>query len=453
MNLPVNRRLSIFLFAYGAIVFAQAPQTTVSIPRQLTLPEAESLLLQRNLAIAVNRQQLEAAEAAKLVASYKPNPSIQLGAEQFPAYSPLSGSVPRFFSTNSDAGAQPTYTFLFTKVVERGGKRDLRTKQADAQVGAARAQILDTLRQQLFQLRQAYGAALLARQNLDIAGQALKEYEQTESLTETRVQNGDAAQLELYRIRSGKLPYQQAVVQAGVNYQQACLDVLNLLNSRREEVVMEPTPPGPNSPTGGAPLDISGSFTDRILTTNLDELKQIARTERPDIEQARRTLQTSQFGTKLAQAERARDITFGLEYQRVGSDSSVGMVASFPLFLYNNHKASIAGAKAQERATELQLHQTELQSLTDVEKAWQLYQAAQRSLQVFSKENLQQVENLRSVAFFSYRQGATSLFELLDAQRTLNQARIDFNQSRFDLQNSIWLLEAAIGRDLEGAKP
>jgi cobalt-zinc-cadmium efflux system outer membrane protein len=426
----------------------QINPTTVQIPRHLTLAEAESLLLQRNLAIAINRQQLEATEAEKLIASYKPNPTVQLGAEQYPVYSTVVGSVPRFVTTNSDAGAQPTYTFLFSKLIERGGKREFRTKQAEAKVGAAKAQVLDIYRQQLLQLRQAYGGAMLARMNVDLARQALREYEQTEKLTATRVQAGDAPQVERYRIRAGKLPYQQAVLQAESAYRQSCLDVLNLLNSQRQDVIVQPAPPGAKEEPAGAPLDIAGAFPDRAPLLLLDELKRIALQERPDIEIARRTREAGQLGTRLAEAQRKRDISVGTEYQRVGSDSSVGVIASFSLFLYNNQRAGIAQARALERAGDFQLRQSEMQTITDVEKAWEQYQAAQQSLKVFSAENLEQTQRLRDVAFFSYQQGAISLFELLDAQRTLLQARTGYNQARFDLQNSLWVLEAAIGRSV-----
>jgi outer membrane protein, heavy metal efflux system len=99
-----------------------------------------------------------------------------------------------------------------------------------------------------------------------------------------------------------------------------------------------------------------------------------------------------------------------------------------------------------ERAGNLQLRQAEMQTITDVEKAWEQYQAAQQSAKVFSAANVEQTQRLRDIAFFSYKQGATSLFELLDAQRTLLQARTGYNQARYDLQNSLWMLEAAIGR-------
>jgi cobalt-zinc-cadmium efflux system outer membrane protein len=441
---------SVFILFTGAcfIAGAQSLPGPISIPRRLTLADAESLLFQRNLAIAVNRQQLQAAEAAKLIAGYKPNPTVQLGAEQITVASPIAGASPRFFETNANAGANSVYTFLLTKVIERGGKREFRTQQAGAQVAVARAQILDTYRQQLLQLRQAYGGAMLARLNLDLSRQTLREYEQTEKLTATRVQAGDAPQIEMYRVQSGKLPYQQAVLQAESGYRQACLDVLNILNSQKEQVVVQPLPPTPLQEPDGAALDIAPEFSERSPLLVLDELKRIVSLERPDIEIARRSREAAQLGTRLAQAQRKRDISVGTEYQRVGDDSSVGVVTSFPLFLYNNQKAAESQARALERAGDLSLRQVELQAATDVEKAWERYQAAQQALKVFGAENLRQAEKLRSVAFFSYQQGATSLFELLDVQRTLLQARMGYNQARFDLQTSLWLLEAATGRSL-----
>src|SRR5262244_2148837 len=53
------------------------------IPRKLTLAQAEQLLLQRNLAVLAARYQVDALRAARLIASFKPNPVLLLGAEQF----------------------------------------------------------------------------------------------------------------------------------------------------------------------------------------------------------------------------------------------------------------------------------------------------------------------------------------------------------------------------------
>ena len=86
--------------------------------------------------------------------------------------------------------------------------------------------------------------------------------------------------------------------------------------------------------------------------------------------------------------------------------------------------------------------------MTDVEKAYQAYQSARRVLELYNSQNLTQVERLRNISTYSYKEGAVSLFELLDAQRTYNQALAAYNQARSDYQMSLWQLEQATGRPL-----
>src|SRR5437867_1890180 len=376
-----------------------------SIPSRLTLADAENLLLQRNLAVIAARYQVEASRAARLIASYKPNPVLTVGAEQFPIYSPLH-DMPRFFKTNSDAGAQPTYTLRFDKIVERGGKREFRTEQADFQVKTSEAQMLDAIRTQVFQLRQAFNNAILARQNAVLAETTQQQYEQTEKLTQIKLENGDLPALELYRVRAGKLQFQQAVLQAQAAYDQAARDILNLLGARAEQVTSGPiaqnTSLGSDPQAGGSPgslrnavLEVVGTFDTRPLLQSVSELRDIALAERPDVIAAR-----------------------------------------------------IAQADAQRRAAEAQLRQVEFQALTDVEKAYRAYESARRVMDLYNSENLAQVEKLRTISNISFKEGAASLFEVLDAQRTYNQSMVAYNQAKSDYQLSLWQLEQATARQL-----
>src|SRR5205823_5018950 len=200
-----------------------------SIPSRLTLADAENLLIQRNYAVIAARYQVEASRAARLIASYKPNPTVTVGMEQVPVYSPIAGSFPRFFKTNPDAGANPVYTLRLDQPWERGGKRELRTAIADSDLKASEALMLNAIRTQLFQLRSAFATAALARDNLRFAESAEQQYAQTEMLTTVKVEQGDIAKVETYRVSAGRLQYQQAVLQARTSYDQAIRDVLNLL--------------------------------------------------------------------------------------------------------------------------------------------------------------------------------------------------------------------------------
>jgi len=132
----------------------------------------------------------------------------------------------------------------------------------------------------------------------------------------------------------------------------------------------------------------------------------------------------------------------------VGSDHAAGVVAQIPLFAYNNQRAGIAQAEADVRAAEALVKQAKSQAMTDVEKAYQSHLTARRKLDLYNSENLAQVEKLRQIATYSYREGASSLIELLDAQRYYNQALTSYNQARADYQSSLWQLEQATGHSL-----
>jgi outer membrane protein, heavy metal efflux system len=457
INILINALTAgVVLLCLAASSSAQDAQQ--KIPSRLTLADAENLLLQRNLAVLAARYQVDAARAARLIASYKPNPVLTIGAEQFPFYSPLGG-LPRFFSTDSNAGAQPTYTMRFDKILERGGKREFRTEQADFQVKTSEAQMLDALRNQLFQLRQAFNNAILARQNLLLAETTQQQYEQTEKLTEVKLQNGDLPALELYRVRAGKLQFQQVVIQSQAAYDQATRDILNLLGARTEQVApapiaqktsLETDPQAGNVPgtLRNAVLELVGTFETRPLVQSVSELRDVALAERPDVIAARNVFQGAGRGLLLAQAQRRRDFDIAYEYQRVGDDHSLGVVFQVPLFVYNNQQAGILQAESQRRAAEAQLQQAEFQALTDVEKAYRAYESARRVLDLYNSENVAQVEKLRTISNISFREGAASLFEVLDAQRTYNQSMVSYNQAKADYQLSLWQLEQATGRQL-----
>ena len=177
-------------------------------------------------------------------------------------------------------------------------------------------------------------------------------------------------------------------------------------------------------------------------------MRAIALAERPDVLAARHLLASAVNGVQLAEAQRTRDVDTAYEYQRVGNDHSLGFVVQVPLFLYNNQRALFAQAEAQKRAAEAQLKQAELQAVTDVDKAYRSYLSARRVLEVYNTQNLSQVDKLRTVAAVSYREGASSLFEFLDAQRAYSQAMTAYNQARYDYQMTLWELEQATGRSL-----
>jgi cobalt-zinc-cadmium efflux system outer membrane protein len=286
-------------------------------------------------------------------------------------------------------------------------------------------------------------------------------------LTQVKVEQGDIAKVETYRVSAGRLQYQQAVLQARTSYDQAIRDVLNLLGASEQDISrpfaqtasVQPVALSSSDSTASAesqtpdslraePIEVVASLDDRPILQAVAELRTMALANRPDVIAARNQLASATTGTRLAGAQRIRDVDAGYEYQRVGNDHSLGFVMQFPVFVHNNQQALLTQAQALENAAEAQLRQAEFQAVTDVEKAYQSYVSSRKVLDLYSAATLSQIEKLQSIAALSYREGAESLFEYLDAQRAHNAAMTAYNQARFDYQMALWQLEQATGSSL-----
>ena len=417
----------------------------VDVPRQLTLEHAEQLLLQNNLAVIAARYGVDNARAQLLIAAVRPNPTLTLGAEAFDLAAPGKA----LFS-NSTSAANRVYTVRIDQVLERGNKRGLRTQAAASQVQAAEAQVLDTIRTQLLQLRQAFYMAVLARENVRVARENLDLTNDTERLIRARVTAGDAPEWDLIKFQANKVQFQRDLATARLAYQQAVRDVLTLLGS-------------PLAPVGGAAtissapgiallaeasLDVVGELrlAPMTISMSLEELRQAALAQRPDVTAAQKAVDAAQRNLDLARAQRHRDLDVALEYQRNGADNTVGATVSFPLFLSHKFEGQINQGLAQVQQANVMLDQARLQAITDVDKAYQAYQSSQQVLQVYTTEALAKAEESFRIAEKSYQRGATSLLELQDAQRTLNQTRLAANQAYFAHHLSLYQLEQATGQ-------
>lgn len=429
-----------------AAAAASAP-ARAEVPRQLTLPRAEEILLANNLALTAARYGVDIARAQRLIASLKPNPTVTLGAEQFDFAHPLL----HLFATDPNSASNRVYTFRYDQILERGEKRRLRTEMAEQQLRAAEAQLLDATRQQLFGLKQAFYTAVLARENLRVADENLYLINSTEQLIKLHVETGDTAEGELIKFQSNKVQYQRDLVALQLAYEQAARDVLNLLGAEPGNVVGVVKTGGPDQlpqVLADAPIDVIGTLSAEPISLSPADLHQAAISQRPDVIAAERSVEAAQRAVDLAFALRRRDLDIGWEYQRNGSDNTLGVVVTLPVFAHNNHQGEIDQAIAQLQQARALLTQARLQATTDVDKAYRAYQTAQKLLQVYNAETLSRAEEAFRIAGVSYREGATSLLELRDAQRTYNQTRVAANQARFDYRLSLYQLELATGQQL-----
>ena len=425
-------------------------QTTVPASQliaRLSLQTATDLLIKNNLSVIAARYNVDILRAQRIAAGLRPNPTMTFSATQF--------AIPRVFHLPSDAvktnnengAANTTYTVEVDQLFERGDKRALRSEQADGNTQAAEAQVQDALRQQLFQLRQAFFTAVLARENLRVAKDNLDHFDRTENLLFTQVKEGYSAGVDLKRIQLQQLQFHRDVVTAGQAYQQAARDVLNLIGQGDAPTIANSTQLIMSSPSQtGFPQDlIDGNLEIIPELLWIEDLRRMALASRPDIKAAELNVEAADAGVKLAEAQRVRDVVVGGQYSRSGSDNTVGVVVGVPLKIEPRATAAIAQATSSKLQAEAQLRLVRAQALTDVEKAFTAYQVSRDRLRLFTGGALATAGDVRRIEEFAYRDGAKGLLDYLDAQRTYNQTLVDYNQTRFDFLMSLYQLEFATG--------
>ncbi len=419
--------------------------------RHLTLQRATDLLFANNLAVIAARFNVDILRAQRIAAGLRPRPSITFSATQF-AVPNVFRNPRNLIHSNTSSAANTTYLVEVDQLIERGHKRQLRMSQSDLNTQAAEAQVKDTLRQQLFQLRQAFLTAVLGRENLRVARENLDHFGHTESILFAQVKEGYTAGVDLKRVQLQQLQFKTDVSNAGQSYQQSVRDVLNLIGTG-DAPSLANTPQvtvGTGTPSALPGLDGSLEVVDgslEIIPTLLwiDDLRRMALANRPDIRAAELSLEAAQKGVELAEAQRARDVTVGAQYSRTGGDNTIGVVVSAPLVTRRFANSAVAQATAAKFLAEAQLRLTRTQALTDVEKAFTAYNVSRERLRLFTGGALSTAADVRHIEEIAYRDGAKGLLDYLDAQRTYNQTQLNYNQARYDFLVSLYQLEFATG--------
>ena len=428
---------------------ATQPATEANQLSHLTLQRATDLLIANNLAVIAARFNVDILRAQRIAAGLKPRPTLTFSATQF-ALPEVFRNPRNLIHSNTLSAANTTYLVEVDQLFERGNKRDLRILQAEVNTQAAEAQVKDALRQQLFQLRQVFLTAVLARDNLRVAGENLNHFNQTERILFAQVKEGYTAGVDLKRVQLQQLQFQSDVTSAEQSYEQSLRDVLNLIGKGDAPSLANTTQltgavatPSTLPGLDGSLEAVDGSL--EVIPTLLwiDDLRRMALANRPDIRAAELTFEAAQKGVELAEAQRVRDVTVGTQYSRTGGDNTLGVVLSAPLSTRRFANSATAQATAAKLQAGAQLRLTRTQALTDVEKAFIAYSVSRERLRLFTAGALSTAADVQRIEEIAYRDGAKGLLDYLDAQRTYNQTQLAYNQARFDFLLSLYQLEFA----------
>ncbi len=387
---------------------------------RLTLQQADALLQSRNLELQLGRAALAGAAAEGVVAAQLPNPSLSLNTL---AISPSSGiGSGRLWDKQVDTSLR------IDQLVERGGKRELRTSAAQMGIAASRSDLAELERQQRVALHAVYYDLLLAqvRERVGLETVALCE----QSLDEMGRQAEKLSSADYSRINIDRLKALNDVRQTRAEREKAQLILaysLGIDGDARRIAAADGWPGNGKAEPERSP--------EAILETRHDVRAALAR------------LDAAIKIRNLARAQRVRDISVGVQYERnpAGNGNTYGVGISIPLFINHSYEGEIERAEAGYLAAQLNLERVRVLALGEVARAHSELDSAIERVQRYDTVLLRESHAAAANAEDAYRRGAIAVIDLLDARRTLYATRIEAELARSEHAKSLAAWKAAIG--------
>jgi outer membrane protein TolC len=372
----------------------------------MTLDQAVKIGLERNP--QVTAAVAGAASAERNYRSLAAFPPITLGLTHVNG----SSSAPTLNGTTSDTFADLADT------IDTSGQRRFQAAGARAQWGAARYQLEETKLTLAQQIRDAYWSLAAARAQNEIARQSLDDAQRVYQLTQTQFQAGASPRVDVIRSSIDLANVQQSSVSAQ-GMERGALIALNVLLARPMVTPVQLADQMDESTAAPAQTGLPG----------LTELTQKALAQRPLTRSVREQVRAAEYSLKQARAARFPDLSLNYQRSLESPVDSVLLGLNLPLLDFGSVRHSIKAAEetrkqavAQQQQAEQQVQQQVAQAYTDLTQAQQLAAS-------YRTDILAPSVTLLSAAQLGYKQGATGLLPVIDAETTLRAARTGYVNS------------------------
>jgi cobalt-zinc-cadmium efflux system outer membrane protein len=414
-----RRKLSIIILSLCLPIFLMGQEAETEV---LTLDECITIAIQQNPLILSSLQQYNASLARVSQAKAIPQPSINWDSDLQPKFFDFKGTGEWYFGISQS--------------VEFPGKRYLRGQIASKEANVFLQEIELLKLDIVFQVKQAFYGLLLsqeklryARQNLELAQDFLKK-------AELKFDAGDVAKVEVLRARVEASKAANDVRAANTDVRLAKA-MLNFLLARKKY----------------APIEVEGDLKRAPIRLDMDNLVERALSFRPEMKGINIAIEREKLSKKQAYMSYLPDFELGINKHRVlGEGEWWDFTLSFPipLFFWQPKKGEIAEAEANIRSLEKETEHLGNAITLEVEEAYMNAITANNQISLFEDEILTQAEEVYNMFLFSYQEGEIGGIELIEARRTLIEARTSYADALFNYGVALAALEKSIGQKLEG---
>jgi cobalt-zinc-cadmium efflux system outer membrane protein len=406
----------------------------VTAQESLTWSEAKTKFEAANPALKADALGVDEMKAAETTAYLRPNPGIGLssdGLQIVPHSAPGQGT---HWLPLTGTQLVPSINYLH----ERERKRELRLQSAKEGTQIAGSQHEDLERNLLFDLRSQFVDTLEAKAILDLARADLEYYDKIIAISRSRFKAGDLAQIDLDRIELLRVQYEVEMQAAIVNLRNAKIQLQQLLNDR----------------TPVEKFDVTGAFDFADELKPLEDFRQIALDERPDLRAALESVQQAQTNHKLAIANGSADPTFSTWYtynpafNNPYARDTVGASVTIPLRIFDRNQGekqrTLIDIDRNKQLTEA----ARAQVFSDVDSAYAQVESDIALLKPYKAQYKAQALRVRDTVTYSYQHGGASLMDFLNAQSDYRVVQLAYLQLIGSTLTAAGQLNLAVGREV-----
>lgn len=386
----VALRQAVLLASLGmtgvASIAQENPVNAVSLT-PLTLDTAVARAIDQHPRLRAAQRGLEAGDGAVLQSRARPNPELSYTQED----------------TNR---ATRTTTVQWNQTLEIGGKREARMRAAErgrdfaqAELEAAKANLVADVRLAFFGLLAAQQRSTLATQTLDIARSAREA-------AAKRVAAGKAAPLEENRAR---------VAESGAQLEQAQAQAAQRVARQQLQSLM-----GEAAPAFG---EAQGALDTLPVVPEASVLQQRME-QAPVLQQARFTVEQSRATADLERAKRIPDPTVSLGMKRAQeTGNQVVFGVSIPLPVLDSNRGNQLQALRLADQAEERLLATRLELQTQVYAASEALASSRKQATQLAEQVLPTAQVAYEAASKGFALGKFGYLDVLDAQRSWFEVR------------------------------
>lgn len=382
--------------------------TSPSKAAPLTLAQVLDLAHRSNPSLLAGVQHLSAVRAQEITAGLRQNP-VGAVTGQMVTLLPSNPNGPDFYSVG------------VSRLFERGNKREFRLENARSTTSLTSFQLDDQRRQTDLAIRQAFSRMLYAQAALNISRENLEGYQKTVDLMKVRLDAGDIDRTDFDRIDLQLAGFESDLANAKLTLQQGSIALQTLL--------------GIATPSDS--FAITGSLAPPPQMLTLDDLRNSALANRPDLKAAQAQIDTNVAAVKLAKANGTADPTIEGEYERSGDANTFGGNINIPLRIFDRNQGEKQRTAYELESSRLAYTAARNQVLSDVDSAWAGYQTAVAEDALYRNKYLAEAAHVRDNLEFSYRNGNATLLDYLSALSDYRQVNLASLNAQLQLLISI----------------